>query len=912
MRSKTSVKVRIARSLGAAVTLIAVLVAGSAAWCFADPPEDPDDHQTPPSAIVSDFEPGLPGMLGQEPTPKGRLYRSLTLIEPLEWQTPDPTYRWTLQQIAAGLADARVMRLHYWLKQRLSPFERPIPEGWREAALARLRAPRPTAPDTDGGLDQAQLPAFGRWMPFGPTTIPGRVTGLAWVPHRPGWILAAMADGGLWLTKDNGASWDPLTEREATQASGAVATDPRDPDVFYWATGEGNGAIDNYGGIGVLRTADAGRTWHASNEFSNSFRCLRADPEFPLRLWACGDAGLYRSDDGAASFYQVEGGLPTDAGGTALVFRPGAPQTMFAGLWNRGVWKSIDAGTSWTQVEGGLPPDLGRNDVAVCDANPDVMVVASGLNGGDLWKSLDGGQSWSELTGAPDHCGGQCWYDNVVAIAPDDCDTVYSNGVGFHVSRDGGQSWGGTSSSIHVDHHAILTGLGGEVIVGDDGGVYRSTDYGHTFSNSSSGLPSTQYYGACGHDTDPGWVAGGTQDRGTHRRRDSDGWRLVLGGDGGMCALAGDKMLGEYQVTNLQRSLNGGDGFESANSGIRPEDPKAWVGIIEKDPGDGDTLYVGTSRIYRTTDFHDTPWVEIFPPLFYGRLVSALAVSPLDRNVLWAGFEVGGLYRTSNALAARPSFDDIRGGLPLRTVRRIVPHPNDVNAAWIIHAGYGYPKIYYTSDGGTSFADVSGDIPDVPINDLVVDAGDTDVLIAATDLGIFRSTDGGTTWHGFSDGLPAVAVVELFRHPADGSLIAGTHGRSMFRFRAASDEPVAVPDGQFVGGRSLVAERTSADELWIRFDTEACTAERYHLFFGELTQAAEGPYADAVCDLDRGGEQVLPMLGEPSQSLFFVVAGATGAGNEGPHGYRSDGTVRPHQASGLCGIVTQQTVVSCP
>jgi hypothetical protein len=194
---------------------------------------------------------------------------------------------------------------------------------------------------------------------------------------------------------------------------------------------------------------------------------------------------------------------------------------------------------------------------------------------------------------------------------------------------------------------------------------------------------------------------------------------------------------------------------------------------------------------------------------------------------------------------------------------------------------------------------------------MVYDPGDLDTLIMATDLGIYRSLDGGSTWHGFSEGLPTAAVVELFRHPADGTVIAATHGRSMFRLHAVNPDPVAVPDGSAVGGTPLQAERTSAGDLWLRFDSETCTAHGYHVFWAPLSAVADGPYEDAVCDLGRTGEAVVPMPA-PGQSVFFTVAGASGAGEEGPHGYRSDGTVRPHSGVGLCGVALHVPEATCP
>jgi photosystem II stability/assembly factor-like uncharacterized protein len=845
------------------------------------------------------------------PTGDGALYRALTPIEDSEWRAPDPGYVSLLRRIAAGTADKRIMRQHWWLKQRLMPFDRPLPLTWRIDAQARVLADESApAPDVPDG---AALPAVGRWIPAGPFTIPGRVTGLARPGGRPGWILAAMADGGAWLSRDSGQSWEPLAEREATQASGSVLGDPRDPSILYWGTGEGNGAIDNYGGIGLLKSVDGGRTWSRSNSFSSTLRCLAMDASDRAQVWACGNDGVYRSTDAGATFARVAA-LPA-VGASAIAIRADRPQTIFAGLWGGGVHRSVDGGATWGQLAGGLPANIGRADLAICASNPDVIVAAGEINGGDLWRSENGGDNWTRLAAAPDACGGQCWYDLTVAVAPDDCDTIYWGGVGSYVSRDGGQTWAGmptAGGATGWDFHAFLTAPGGEVISGADGGIHRSTDYGATWASISTTLPTTQYYGGCGHDADPAWLAGGTQDNGTDITKTGEPWRYMQGGDGGKCVLAGQRVMAEFQVTSLTRSVDGGASTQDANAGIGANDRKAWVGIMAKDPQNATTVYVGTNYIYRTRNFHDTAWVQIAGPQYFSRIVTALAVSPADRNVLWAGYEYGGLYRTANALAATVTWTSVKRNLPDRVVSRVTPHPADAGVAWVAQGGYGFPKIWRTDDAGATYVNVTGDLPDVPVTDVAVDPGNTAVLFAGTDLGVFRSVDGGVHWHAFSDGLPLVAIADLFRHPAAGDLVAATHGRSFYRFRAAAAGAVAVPDGAAVPGKALRAERTAGGELWLRWDSEACTAAAYNLFYGPLAGAGDGAYSGAACGLSRGGEAVLPMPGAAGESLFFVVAGANEAGAEGPHGYRSDGTASPASGVGLCGVTEHVVGATCP
>jgi photosystem II stability/assembly factor-like uncharacterized protein len=851
--------------------------------------------------------------LNPQPTPRGLEYRRLTPIDPQEEELPAQHYQWLLDRIRAGTADNRVMRQHYWLKQRIVPWPAALQLGWQIPVADALQQRDPAPPRR--ASDAATLPVYGRWINVGPTTIPGRVTGLARPAGRSNELLAAMADGGLWRSRDNGVLWEPLTEREATQASGAVAVDPRNPEIYYWATGEGNGAIDNYGGIGVLKTTDAGRTWTRSNHFSGSFRGLTVNRHAPNEVWAAGDR-LFRSLDGGANFARVFGGTPEN-GAVGVLIHPTNPQKLWATFWGPGVYRSEDAGDSWVPQGNGLPSPTGRTEIAICAADPRVMYVYGEIGGGDLWKTVDGGASWSAVfTTSFDPCGGQCWYDMSLAVAPDDCNTVYLGGVDAFVSRNGGANWtsvGASGSYVHVDHHAMLVGPGGEVVMGSDGGVFRSTNYATTFTPIGLGLPTTQYYGACGSDVESQYYFGGTQDNGSHRHRSSDGWAWLLGGDGGMCAVGGDKILGEYQVTNLTRSIDGGASWGDANGGIDNNDPRSWVGIIEKDPSDPNTLYVGTHKVYRTLDFKATAWKMILNQVYFGRQVSALAVSPADRNVLWVGHEVGGLYKSTNATAASGvSFENVKRDLPNRTIRRVQPHPTQAHKAWIVLAGYGNPRLMYTADGGGSYVDRTGDLPDLPVNDLVIDPGDENVLLAATDLGVFKSIDGGSHWFGHSDGLPTTAVIEMFRHPASGQVVAGTHGRSMYVLRPAAAGAVAVPDGAQIPGRPLLAELTSSGQLWLRWDTAACTAPHYHLFYATPEQFAAGSYGGASCDLPRGGEAVVTMPGSATQTQFFLIATSGDDGISGPHGFASSGATRPHTGIGLCGVTGYNAAENCP
>ena len=891
------------------------------------------------------------------PITEGEQLRQWTALTDLELRAADPSFRLWVELIRAGLADKRIMRLWWFHRSRLDPFVSRVPEGWRQRGAAVLRdgartaralgvyrppvrgdAPRPPAGSIEATSERLRggspegivadaapgISPWGVWVPIGPYNIPGRMTGLDRPEGEPLTLYAAAADGGAWRTRDGGASWEVLTELEATQSGGSILLDPSNPSVIYFGTGEGNGAIDNYGGIGVLKSTDAGRTWTASNPFSGSVRRLAMHRSEPSRVYAAGDSGCYLSTDAGATFTLISGaGLPTNAGASDVLVRPDDANTVFCAIWGGsqgGIYRSVDHGASWSFLSSGLPAmgSVGRIALAVSRSNPDVMIAGIDTASGTVYKTTDGGDTWTALAGgSAGFCGGQCWYDIAVGIDPVDPGVLYAGGVGHRRSMDGGLTWGPADSGVHVDHHFVFTPAAGEVILANDGGVYRSGDHGASWSNWSLGMDTSQYYGMCRHPSDPDWAFGGTQDNGSHRRRltDTPAWQQRLGGDGGMCMSgppSGSVVLGEYQNLNIQRSTDGGNSFFGANGGIPSREPHPWVGLLVADPSDRNNMWTATNRIYRSLDARATNWVVVSGALYFNLSATAIEVAPADGNVVYAGFDAGGVFVSSNALAAAPTWTSIKGSLANRGVRRIRSAPWSADVVYLVHAGYGAGKIWKSTNRGGSWTNVTGDLPDVPVNDLVVDGDAPGTLIAATDLGVFRSDDDGASWYGWSTGLPTVASIEMSYDAASGKLRLGTHGRSMWDWQEASATPVAVPDGAVVPGRQMTLERIGAADVRVRWDVRGCTARDYNLFWGDLDDVAIGTYAGATCGLGTSGMATVPMPTTSSGNVFFVVASSDAAGTEGPHGHAGDGTPSARNGIGLCGIAAQEGAATCP
>lgn len=925
------------------------------------PPLDPGTPSNPSGQQVDpDSEPG------QSEISWGEQFRLWTPISLAEANAADPTFRSWVDQIRMGRATKPLVRLWWYYRTRLQPFDRLVPEGWRARGTEALRDARRTrgavtafdvaraasAPAQRGGgptaagdavvsdssrlrpatAPQASESGFatpgisphGRWVPIGPYSIPGRTTGLDRPAGDPDTLYASVADGGVWVTRDGAKTWEPLSDFEDTLSGGAILLDPTDPRIIYFGTGEGNGAIDNYGGVGVLKSADGGQTWTRSNAFSGSIRRLAMHRSETTRVYAAGDSGCYVSTDSGATFNLLSGvGLPTNAGASDVVIRPDNPDVVFCAIWggaDGGIYRSANRGASWSLLTNGLPAKgaVGRIALAISKSSPNILLAGIDQGNGKIYKTTDGGDSWAVLAGgSAGYCGGQCWYDNVVGIDSDNPNVMYYGGVGFGRSLDGGATWAASDAGVHVDHHFILTPSAGEVVVANDGGIYRSTNQASSWSNWGLGMDTTQYYGICRHPSDPYWAMGGTQDNGSHRRRATDNpeWKQILGADGGMCMTGppgGSVVLGEYQNLSINRSTDGGDSFYGANGGIPGSEPHPWVGLLVADPTNRLNMWTSTNRVYRSLDARATVWVAVSSALYYSLSATAIEVSPADSNRVYVGYEMGGLFRADNAVSGPVSWVSIKGSMPNTAVRRLRAHPTILDTVYLVYSGYGAARIWKSIDKGVTWANITGDLPDVPVNDLVVDADNPGTLVVATDLGIFRTDSEGGHWYGWSPGYPTVASIELTFDRVNDKLRVGTHGRSMWEWQEASPNPTAVPDGSAVPGRPLRLDKIGPDTLRVRWDSAACTAWDYNLFYGDLADVSAHAYSGAVCGIGTGGRADFATPSTPSGNVFFVLASTDGAGREGPHAFTAPGVPSSANAAGLCGITQQVVTATCP
>jgi photosystem II stability/assembly factor-like uncharacterized protein len=704
------------------------------------------------------------------------------------------------------------------------------------------------------------------WTAAGPFNIPGRATALAVVSGGSTLYLGAAA-GGVFKSTNAGVNWTPVFDQ--VLSIGALALDPNNSSTVYVGTGEANGAIDNYDGAGVYRTTDAGQNWgYLGLQETRRIARVAVDPANSNRVLVAAmgsqfstgpDRGLYRSENGGQSWSKVL--FVNDSTGVCdVVFNPAHSETVYAASWERirrgtyrrsfgpgsGIWLSTDHGTNWTRLLSGLPAPsdhVGRIALGIAPSRPSTLYaqIVGGLNesnnGLGFYRSLNGGGTWTQRTGSGFSMifGGFGWYFGDMRVSPTNPDDVYCLGQSLARSTDGGNNFTTINGTAHPDFHALWLdpATPGRIFAGCDGGFFWTTNTGTSWTQTTD-LPTMQFYAGAIDASNASKLLGGAQDNGSNFTTGSpSGWNaLQIGGDGFYVAVDptnSNVIFGEYQ--NMSgglgplRSTNGGASF-FAPSGFGP-DRYNWCAPFVIAPSDHNVLLAGSDRVYASTD-NGQSYTPISPDLTtnnqVGNLVystiSTLDIAPSNLNYLYAGTDDGQVWRTKSFGA---SWQKVNTGLPLRWVTRVTADPVDPEVVYVTLSGYNQDEfgahVFRSTNAGDTWTSISGNLPNVPANDLVVDPANTSRLYLATDVGVFTTRDLGGTWYPLGVGLPIVPVADLSLHAGARILVAATHGRSQWKFDLSAI-PVAVADQPPPPRLALLGPSPNPSRGEVRFTVE--------------------------------------------------------------------------------------------
>ncbi len=749
-------------------------------------------------------------------------------------------------------------RLHQmWDEVQASPSEPPA--GGAEAAINSWELIGPLWSENPGG---------GR--------MTGRVRDIDAIHGR---VLAA--SGGLWRFNFGAV---PMTESVPASFFGTFATNPHDDQTIILGTGEF--AYGGTPGTGIYKTTDGGATWahKGTSPEPSCFTKIRYGVDGAL-LHAASTSGYYRSSDAGETWTRLAFANQnvTDIA-TVSGDRDSYPWRLYATVSDQGLWRSDDYGSTWTQLAGLPTSGTGVGAVIVpphLHFSPDWIYV-SFTNAG-VWRSQDAGASWAEIT--PPSGPARLPSANTISACPTNRSIVLLGGVGFHRSTDAGATWTlMLSSHLHADYHVFewdADGIG--VWVGNDGGWFYSTDRGLTWDSSSNVMPVTQFYNIACENTEFGYMLGGSQDNAVeYCEFEGYVWNLPATGssegDGaGVC-------LDLYIPSHLwamngvpyarYRSLNSGGTWQDCDNGIN--DPGSHAGDMRTDRDSPVRLYTSSGRyVYESTDLGDQ-WSATNAsnpfPASVNRLTASARVAP--SAVLYAAIVTS---TSGQRLYVRDggNWYERDAGLPGGvSVRTVVPHPVAARAdeAWALMNGTNSPgqKIYHTTNRGVVWQNITGDLPNVPLGDMVADPYDSSRLWLGTFLGCYRTTNGGQHWERWNNGLPPNVLVTEMSYidttPSGGGfyVIAGTYGRSVWQREIGGSDPLAAGDpvSNPAGLRlEAIGPNPFARQTALRFflpQRGSAKIEVFDVRGRQVSTAVDGVYSAGPHDLSLSGNGLSP------------------------------------------------------
>jgi len=655
------------------------------------------------------------------------------------------------------------------------------------ATLARAPARRPRAMAPARRARAAAPPAV--WQSIGPNHIPhgqtygtnrvdviGRVSSIAIDPTNPKHVLLGAAGGGIWESKNAGASWAPCTDQMPSLAIGAVVFDPSKPKRVYAGSGEGNFYANL--GAGVYLSTNGGTTWTvlASAPFVGvGFYGLVVDPKTPSIIYAATTNGFYKSTNGGSSWSLKR---PGRCWGISVHPQGGAIELLAA--FEDGLFASTNAGNTFAAVALPAKPATAWTRLAVdrVIAAPDVAYVFGAAGGAaHLWRRS--GASWTKITGLPTVNVNQSWYDWYVAAAPDSKNRVYIGAIDAWRGDLSGSTWGWTnittqgSNSIHPDQHCLTFAPKDSktIYAGNDGGIFRSSNGGRTWTALNEGLAITEIEYMASDPNTWKWLMAGTQDNGTIRFTGLPKWDHIADGDGGHCGVNQQNpntVYHSFYNVSLERSNNKGNTWTFL---APPNLASLFYPPVEVA---GMTVAIGAVSLIVTRS-GGPPWSTV--PLGLSPQEVSTAMRAIDANTLLIGTNFGRMLKMTWMGAA---WNKIALTSPAaKYISCIALDPTNPQRFWVTSSqitGAG-GRVYRSDNGGTSWVNCTAGLPNIPINSVVVDPANFNRAWIAADVGVYQTLDLGGHWAAFSNGLPNAMAVDLLFHKQDRHVICGTRNR---------------------------------------------------------------------------------------------------------------------------------------
>ncbi len=680
------------------------------------------------------------------------------------------------------------------------------------------------------------------WVERGPNNVGGRTRTLMFDPNDSTYskVWAGGVTGGLWYNDDiysSTSQWYSVSQLWENIPISSIVSDPQDTQVFYVGTGEGFGGRSGVG-AGIWKTIDAGTTWDLlpnssdykvindlimRQEGDTSVLYVASDKMNGYNNDNFGVRGLFKSTDGGTSFTEIEYNNTGVKSPSDLEL--GADNTLWVATvqeFGRIFSLSDTADATLDHVNSGFfSGDRVEIAVAPSDSNYVYAVVESNTKVSGMYRTTDHGVTWDTLNepsdpegGIPadDFSRGQAWYDLIIQVDPNDKEVVLTGAINVFRSANGGTTWTklsqwfgpdfSPSNFVHADQHNIIfkPGSSDTCLFTNDGGVFYTgalTYTNPTFYPRNNEYNVTQFYACDITPTSGGNLyLAGAQDNGTQLFLSSgmNSTTEAYGGDGGYCFI--DKLDPDYRIVsyvyNNYYYTDGG----SYDALLNEETGGYFINPAGYDSNVG-TLYAtrNSGNIYRAQIGY-SDWISI-SGMSKATHFSVSNYSSTDSSTLFIGTVTGEVFKVENASEDDYSFTEITGSaMPNGSVSCIAIGSSE-DELLVTFSNYGVNSVWYTNDGGDTWDNVEGDLPDMPVRWALFNPANWGEIILATELGIWTTPNvqfPDVEWTQTINGMENVRVNMLRMRDSDFQVAAATFGRGLFTSDGFAEayEPVAI------------------------------------------------------------------------------------------------------------------------
>jgi hypothetical protein len=701
---------------------------------------------------------------------------------------------------------------------------------------------------------QVNAASTAPWTPLAPMNFSGRILCVAASPASANTMFVGSASGGLWKTTTggtggpNGISWTYVPTGYPVLGVGAIAINPKNANEMYIGTGEvynkndkgvtAGGHIRTYRGfygIGILKSIDGGTTWAPVLSFAQSnlegVHDMVINPSNPNTVFAATTAGLYRTNDGGTSWTLIHNvTMATD-----LAMKPTDTSVLYLACGNfgsagNGLYKSVNAGAAsptFTKMASVLPSSFtGMARISISPSTPTKVYASIGHTSGattkyGLYVSTNEGSTWAKAS-STNIINNQGWYAHDVVIDPANANTVYWSEIDIYKSTNSGSTlskvsdwsaWNlanttvgttteGTSKYVHADNHRLYF-LNGALYSCTDGGLFKSTNGGSSWISLNGGLQTAQIYpNISAGRTDPNYMLCGLQDNGNFVYRGIPGCARVIGADGFSTAIDpknDNNGFAEYYFFNLYKSTNKGSTFptqvytNSYSAAVIPNENACFNSPFVFAFNNTSIMYAGTIYLKKSVNQGST-WTNMAGGTALSGAnnpIIALATAPTDDNVVYASAAPGGgirnkIYMTTDGGTTKA---DITGTLPDRYYSKIAVDPFDKNRLAVTLSGFGVSHVFISYDAGTNWSDIGAGLPDVPHNTITFDPNNTSIIYVGNDVGVYYCTNVPVTypgasatvnWASYNEGFTDATLVSDILVTSSNKLRLATHGRGLW------------------------------------------------------------------------------------------------------------------------------------